>query len=95
MILNIILPIKITELRLWYLSCIPVTQGRHIQPQLLLPVPLIEELLHAPGRPLLVQVPGLGGVSHVCRVEHERHYLGLIVEIGLYSLQLSEMERHV
>ena len=84
-----------TKLRLGYLCCVPITQRRHIQPQLLLSVPLVEELLHASGCPLLVQVPGLGGVSHVCRVEHERHHFGLVVEIGLYSLHLSEMKRHV
>ena len=72
-----------TDLRLRNFCCGPVTQRRNIQPHFLLPVPLVEELLHAPGRPLLVQVPGLGGVGHVRRVEHEAQHLGLIHHRGV------------
>ena len=57
---------NITDLRLGDFCGVPVTQRRHVQSHLLLPVPLVEELLHAPGCPLLVQIPVLGGVGYVC-----------------------------
>ena len=57
---------------------VPVTEGRDVQAQLPLLVPLLEELLHAPGSPLLVELPPLGGVRHVHSVQQETHHLRLL-----------------
>ena len=57
---------------------VPITEGRHVQAHLLLPVPLVEELLHAPGSPLPVQGPALGRVRHVRAVQNHAHHFRLV-----------------
>ena len=80
-----------------------VTERRELQAQLPLLVPLLEELLHAPGGPLVVEAPGLGWVGDVTGVKQEAQYpplvkAGTVVTAGedcLHLLQLREMHRHV
>merc|ERR1719471_829980 len=67
-----------TDLGLRNLCAVSVTQRRDVQPQLSLLVALLEELLHAPGGPLLVELPALGRVGHVHSVEQETHDLRLL-----------------
>ena len=69
---------RLTYLTLWDHGVVPVTQRRVLQTQLGLPVPLVEELLDAPGGPLVVHLPPLGRVTHVARVEEKAQYLGLV-----------------
>ena len=80
-----------------------VTQWGELQDLLSLHVPLLEELLHAPGGPLVVEAPGLGGGGHVTGVEQEAQHPAL-VKAGavrtagqdcLHLLQLREMHRHI
>ena len=67
-----------------------ITKGREIEALLLLLVPLLEELLHAPGQlgdhqegespggPLVVQVPLLGWVGDVTGVEEKAQNTRLV-----------------
>ena len=67
-----------TNLRLRNLSGVSVTERRNVQSHLPLLVSLLEELLHAPGRPLSVKLPVLGGVGHVHSVQQQTHHLRLL-----------------
>ena len=58
-----------TNLRLRHHCVLSVTERGKLQPLLLLLVSLLEELLHAPGGPLVVQVPSLGWMRHVTGVK--------------------------
>ena len=78
-----------TDLRLGYHGVVPVAERRVLEPELRLAVSLLEELFDAPGRPLVVDVPALGGVRHVARVEQQAQDLGL-VEAGTGKLVLEK-----
>ena len=62
---------SVTNLRLGDHGVVAVTQRGELQALLPLHVALLEELLHAPGGPLVVEAPGLGWVSHVTGVKQE------------------------
>lgn len=53
-----------------------VTHGTYLHATLPLSVPLAEELLHYPVRPLAVQLEWLCGVAQVCTVHHILKDLG-------------------
>ena len=94
---------SVTNLRLGDHRVVTVAQRRELQAQVPLQVPLLEELLHAPGGPLVVEAPGLGWVGDVTGVKQEAQYpplvkAGTVVTAGkdcLHLLQLREMHRHV
>ena len=94
---------SVTNLRLGDHGVVTVAQRGELQALLSLHVALLEELLHAPGGPLVVEAPGLGWVSHVTRVEQQAQDSAL-VQAGavvttrqdcLHLLQLREMHRHI
>ena len=93
----------VTNLRLGDHGVVAVTQRRELQAQVSLQVALLEELLHAPGGPLVVEAPGLGWVSHVTGVKQEAQHsalvkAGAVMTAGqdcLHLLQLREMHRHI
>ena len=76
-----------------------ITKGREIKALLLLLVPLLEELLHAPGQlgdhqegdspggPLVVEVPLLGRVGDVAGVKKQAQDQCL-VKTGEFALRL-------
>ena len=80
-----------------------VTQWGELQALLSLHVPLLEELLHAPGGPLVVEAPGLGWVGDVTGVKQEAQNppfikAGAVMTARqdcLHLLQLREMHRHI
>ena len=104
-----------TYLRLWHHSVVSVTQGGELKSSVSLYIPLLEELLHAskegfphimiiininlPRCPLVVQVPGLGWVGHVTRVQKQGEDTWLVKTRGclvsrkeaLHLLQLTEV----
>ena len=94
---------RLTNLRLGDHGVVTVTQRAELQALLALHVALLEELLHAPGGPLVVQGPGLGWVSHVTGVEQQAQHsslvqAGAVMTAGqdcLHLLQLREMHRHI
>ena len=59
---------QLTDLRLGHHGVVPVAEGREVEAHLVLHVPLLEELLHAPGSPVVVQVPP-GERERVCVCE--------------------------
>ena len=94
---------SLTNLRLGDHGVVAVTQRGELQALVSLHVALLEELLHAPGGPLVVEAPGLGRVSHVTGVEQQAQHPSL-VQAGavvtarqdcLHLLQLREMHRHI
>ena len=94
---------SVTNLRLGDHGVVTVAQRGELQALLSLHVALLEELLHAPGGPLVVEAPSLGWVSHVTRVEQQAQHSAL-VQAGavvtarqdcLHLLQLREMHRHI
>ena len=95
----------VTNLRLGDHGVVAVTQRGELQALLPLHVALLEELLHAPGGPLVVEAPGLGWVSHVTGVKQEAQHSALVKagavmtamtgQEGLHLLQLREMQRHI
>ena len=56
----------------------PVAERRVLEAEVGLAVALLEEFLDAPGRPLPVHVPPLGGVGDVARVQKEAKDLRLV-----------------
>ena len=94
---------SVTNLRLGDHGVVTVTQWGELQALLSLHVPLLEELLHAPGGPLVVEAPGLSWMGDVTGVKQEAQYpplvkAGTVVTAGedcLHLLQLREMHRHV
>ena len=62
-------------LRLLYSGVVSVAHGRDVQPGLPLSVALLEELLHDPVHPVVVQLQGLGGVGQVSAVDHVLQHL--------------------
>ena len=94
---------SVTNLRLGDHGVVSVTQGGELQAQLPLHVPLPEELLHAPGGPLVVEAPGLGWVGDVTGVKQEAQNppfvkAGAVMTARqdcLHLLQLREMHRHI
>ena len=94
---------SVTNLRLGDHGVVAVTQRGELQALLPLHVALLEELLHAPGGPLVVEAPGLGRVSHVTGVKQEAQHsalvkAGAVMTAGqdcLHLLQLREMHRHI
>ena len=94
---------SLTNLRLRDHGVMSVTQRGELQPLLTLHVSLLEELLHAPGGPLVVEAPGLGWVGDVTGVKQEAQHsalvkAGAVMTAGqdcLHLLQLREMHRHI
>ena len=110
---------SITYLWLGHHGVLAVAQWGKVKALLLLLVPLLEELLHAskegfphimiiinidlPRSPLVVQVPGLGWVGHVTRVQKQGEDTWLVKTRGclvsrkeaLHLLQLTEVHWHV
>lgn len=65
-------------MRLWHHGVVSVTEGRVLEPEFRLAIALVEELLDAPGGPLVVELPPLGRVGHITRVEQQTQDLGLV-----------------
>ena len=94
---------SVTNLRLGDHGVVAVTQGGELQAPLPLHVSLPEELLHAPGGPLVVEAPGLGWVGDVTGVQQQAQHpplvqAGAVMAAGqdcLHLLQLREMHRHI
>lgn len=92
-----------TNLRLGDHGVVAVTQRGELQAQLPLQVALLEELLHAPGGPLVVEAPGLSWVGDVTGMKQEAQNppfvkAGAVMTAGqdcLHLLQLREMHRHI
>ena len=93
----------LTNLRLGDHGVVAVTQRGELQAEVPLQVALLEELLHAPGGPLVVEAPGLGWVGDVTGVKQEAQNppfvkAGAVMTARqdcLHLLQLREMHRHI
>ena len=94
---------SVTNLRLGDHGVVAVTQGGELQAPLPLHVSLPEELLHAPGGPLVLEAPGLSWVGDVTGMKQEAQNppfvkAGAVMTAGqdcLHLLQLREMHRHI